>query len=117
MGANVTVSSAEIHPFSRVVLHDLKVQATNQPALLTAPEASVSYSLMDIIGGKIHVDDLTITSPTIQVVQNPDGTSNLDPLTKKAEPEKAKSGKAESGKGKPLQVDVRKVTISNATIL
>ena len=38
LGANVTVSSAEIHPFSRVVLHDLKVQATNQPTLLTAPE-------------------------------------------------------------------------------
>jgi hypothetical protein len=117
LGANVTVSSAEIHPFSGVVLHDLKVQSTNQPALLTAPEASVSYSLMDIIGGKIHVDDLTITSPTIQVVQNADGSSNLDPLTKKAEPEKAKSEKAESGKSKPLQVDVRKVTISNATIL
>jgi hypothetical protein len=121
LGANVTVSSAEIHPFSRVVLHDLKVQPTNQPTLLTAPEASVSYSLMDIIGGNIRVDDLTITSPTIQVVQNPDGSSNLDPLTKKAESGTAESEKkAASGNqksGKPLKVDVRKVTISNATIL
>jgi hypothetical protein len=117
LGADVTVSSAEVHPFSRVVLHDLKVQATNQPALLTAPEASVSYSLMDIIGGNIHVDDLTITSPTIQIVQNADGTSNLDPFTKKEKNGKTETAKAGSGKSKPLKVDVRKVTISNATIL
>ena len=99
-----------------MVLKDLKVQATNQPALLTAPEVSVSYSLMDIIGGNIHVDDLTIMSPTIQVVQNPDGSSNLDPLTKSqgktAEKKPESTGKA----AKPLQVDVRKVTISGASV-
>src|SRR5678816_2187197 len=42
INADVTVSSAEVHPFSRVVLHDLKVQpqkhSTNEPPLLTAPE-------------------------------------------------------------------------------
>src|SRR4051812_29709392 len=60
LNAEVTVSSAEVHPFSLVVLHDLKIQpmsqATNEPALLTAHEARVKYSLMDIIGGNIHVD-------------------------------------------------------------
>ncbi len=117
LGANVTVSSAEIHPFSRVVLHDLKVQATNQPTLLTAPEASVSYSLMDILGGNIHVDDLTITSPTIQVVKNADGSSNLDPLRKSQKQPTEEKPKAGEKPAKPLKVDVRKVTISNATIL
>ncbi len=116
LGATVTVSAAEIHPFSRVVLHDLKVQPTNQPTLLTAPMVSVSYSLRDIIGGNIHVDELTITSPTITVVQNPDGTSNLDPLLKSqgksTEAKPASTAKA----AKPLQVDVRKVTISGASI-
>src|SRR3569833_509189 len=117
LGANVTVSSAEVHPFSRVVWHDLKVQATNQPALLTAPEASVSYSLMDIIGGNIHVDDLTITSPVIQVVKNADGSSNLDPLMKSLKKSAGEKPKAPEKASKPLQVDVRKVTIANATIL
>ena len=120
LGAEVTVSSAEIHPFSHVVLHDLKVQppkhATNEPPLLTAPVVNVSYSLMDILGGNIHVDDLTLTSPAITVVKYPDGTSNLDPFTKKSEGGKAKNGKAEGGKSKPLQVDVRRVTIANATV-
>jgi len=117
LGANVTVSSAEVHPFSRVVLHDLKVQATNQPALLTAPEASVSYRLMDIIGGNIRVDDLTITSPVIQVVKNADGSSNLDPLMKAQQKPAGEKPKAPEKASKPLRVDVRKVTIANATIL
>ena len=118
LGANVTVSSAEIHPFSRVVLHDLKVQATNQPALLTAPEAKhADYSLMDILSGNIHVDDLTITSPTIQVVQNADGSSNLDPLMKSQKTTTEEKPTSAGKPAKPLKVDVRKVTISNATIL
>src|SRR3954469_24889113 len=47
INADVTVSSAELHPFSLVVLHDLKVvpmtPSTNRPALLTAREARVKY--------------------------------------------------------------------------
>ena len=116
LNAEVTVSSAEIHPFSQVILHDLKIQPTNEPTLLMAREARVSYSLWDIIGGNIHVGELKIASPVIQVVQNPDGSSNLDPLLK-AQAGKAESGKAESGKGaKPLRVEVRKVTITDASV-
>ena len=75
------------------------------------------YSLWDIIGGNLHVDEVSIASPTIQVVQNDDGTSNLDPLLKSLKG-KGKSEKVENGKGsKPLRVDVRKVTISNASVL
>lgn len=111
LNANVTVSSAEIHPFSHVVLRDLKVlprnQPTNSPPLLTVPNLSMSYSLMDIIGGNIHVDELTISSPTITIVKNPDGSSNLDGFPKSEE---------KPGPSKPLKLDVRKVTISNASV-
>src|SRR3982751_451580 len=55
INADVTVSSASISPFKQVILHDLKVQASGQEALLTAPEVRLRYSLMDIIGGNIHV--------------------------------------------------------------
>ena len=40
------------------------------------------YSLMDIIGGNIHVDEVTLASPTVTLVENPDGSSNLDPILK-----------------------------------
>src|SRR5215472_10288829 len=73
--ATVTVSSAEIRPFSRIILHDLRIETTNQPPLVTAPEVRIQYSLLDIIGGNIHVDELVLESPTVQIVQNADGSS------------------------------------------
>ncbi|HXT12096.1 MAG TPA: AsmA family protein [Candidatus Angelobacter sp.] len=111
--AEVTVKSAEVHPFSMIVLHDLKVQPTNQPPILTAREVRVKYSLVDILAGNFHVDEIAVVSPVLQVVENRDGSSNLDPLLK------AESGKrkAESGKREPARVNVRKVTISNASVL
>jgi len=120
LNANVTVSSAEIHPFSHVVLRDLKVQprnhVTNQPPLLTVPSLNLNYSLMDIIGGKIHVDELTISSPVVTVIQNPDGTSNLDPLLESQKKSTGQQPATAEKSSKPLQVDVRKVTISNASV-
>jgi hypothetical protein len=115
--AKVTVSSAEIHPFSLVILHDLKVQPTNQPTLLTAQEVRVKYSLLDIIGGNIHVDEMTMASPVIQVVENPDGTSNLDPLLKSEQKPGEKKAQAPGKASKPPKVDIRRLAISNATIL
>ncbi|HWD93347.1 MAG TPA: AsmA family protein [Verrucomicrobiae bacterium] len=110
--AEVTVGSAEIHPFSEIVLRDLKVQPTNQPTILTAREVRARYRLWDILGGTMRVDELAVASPTIQVVENPDGTSNLDPLLKARE-KTATGGKA----AKPPKLDIRKVVFSNATVL
>ena len=58
MNAEVTVSDASISPFSQVVLHNLKVQTTGAEPLVTAAEVRLRYSLMDIIGGNIHVDEV-----------------------------------------------------------
>lgn len=114
--AKVTVSSGEIHPFSEIVLHDLKVQPTNQPPVLTARLVRLRYHLWDIIGGKIRVDEADVDSPVFQVVENPDGSSNLKALL--ASQKKAGGGKAAAGKAaKPLKLDIRKVTISNAGYL
>lgn len=116
LNADVTVSDASIHPFSEVVLHNLKVQPTNQPPIITAPEVRVRYSLFDIIGGNIHVDEMALVSPTIQLVQNPDGSSNLDPLTKSQKPSEKKP-KPLSKPSKQTKIDIRRVTITDATVL
>ena len=114
--ANVSVGSAEIHPFSQIVLREVKVQPTNQPTLFTAREVRARYSLWDIIGGTIRVSEVAVSSPMLQVVENPDGTSNLDPLLKAEKSGKEKS--AVGGKaGKPLRLDIRKVTLSNGSVL
>ena len=114
MNAQVTVSDASVSPFKQVVLHDLKVQTTGPDPLLTAPEVRLRYSLMDIIGGHINVDEVALTSPTIVIIQNPDGTSNLDPLlqTQKKEEKPTKP----STPSKTPQVKIQKLALTDGTL-
>jgi len=120
LNADVTVSDASISPFKEVVLHNLKVQAAGQEPVLTAPEVRAHYSLMDIIGGKISVDEVAVSSPTIALIENADGSRNIDPILKaqKEKPETQEAKKpAEAAKpSKPPQIDIKKVALSGATI-
>jgi uncharacterized protein involved in outer membrane biogenesis len=120
MNADITVADASIHPFKEVVLHNLVVKTTGTEPLITAQEVHARYSLMDIIGGKIHVDEAVLTSPKIVLIENADGTSNLDPLTKgqKEKPKTEKEKKAEQpGKpSKPPEIDIKKVALNDATV-
>jgi hypothetical protein len=116
LNANVTASSVTLHPFSEVIFRDLKVQSTNIAPLLTAAEVRVKYSLLDILGGNIRIDEAVLTSPVFQLVQNSDGTSNLDPLTKAAKTNARRNTDGTAGLSKPIQVDIRKLILSDATI-
>src|ERR1035437_5417941 len=119
MGAEVTVSDASISPFSQVVLHNLKVQTTGTEPLVTATEVRLRYSLMDIIRGNIHIDEVGLSSPTVTLVENADGSSNLDPILKsqQAKPgEKKPEQPAKPTGAKPLQLDLKKFALTDATI-
>ena len=117
LNAEVTVSDASISPFKQVILKNLKVQTTGTEPLLTASEVRARYSLFDIIGGNIHVEEAAVVSPKIVIVQNADGTSNLDPITKgqktAEKPSTSKPGKT----AKPPQIDIKKVALTDATIV
>ncbi|MCX6901933.1 MAG: AsmA family protein [Verrucomicrobia bacterium] len=117
MNATITVSDASIHPFKEVVLKDLKVQTTGTEPLVTAAEVRLRYSLMDIIGGKINVQEVTLASPTVTLVENADGTSNLDPITKgqKTGPKEGKPA-APAKPAKAMQVDFKKFALTGGTI-
>ena len=119
MNAQVTVSDASISPFSQVILQNLKVQTTGSEPLVTATEVRLRYSLMNIIRGNIHVDEVALVSPTVVLVENPDGSSNLDPILKsqQAKPgEKKPEPPAKAPGAKPLQIDLRKFVLTDATI-
>src|SRR5438105_3809888 len=111
--AEVTVGDASISPFSQVVLRQLKVRTTGAEPLLQANEIRLRYSLWSIIGGKIKVDEVTLDSPAIQIVQTADGKSNLDPLLKK---EAKPAAQPPAGPSKPLQLDVRNVALKNVKL-
>jgi hypothetical protein len=112
LGADITVSDASIRPFKEIILRDLKIQARGQEPVLLAPEVRVRYSLLDIIGGTLHVDDVTLESPGVLLVENPDGTSNLDALLK-ARPATTQPAPS-SHPAKPPRIDLGKFTLHNA---
>jgi uncharacterized protein involved in outer membrane biogenesis len=120
MNADITVADASIHPFKEVVLHNLVVKTTGDEPLVTAPEVHAKYSLMDMIGGKIRVELAELNSPKVVLIQNADGTSNLDPLTKgqTEKPKTAAEKKTEQpGKpSKPPEIDIKKVALNDATV-
>jgi hypothetical protein len=117
INADVTVTDASISPFSSVVLRGFKVQARGAETLVTANEVRLRYSLMSILRGKNHVEEVTIVSPTVSLIENPDGTSNLDPILKATKAKEAKPKQEQpKGKSEPTQIDLVKLSITGGTV-
>jgi hypothetical protein len=119
LNANLSVADAEISLFSHLVLRDLKVTPTGGEPVFTAASVTARYDLFAILRGRIQVQELTIVAPRLTLIENADGTSNLDPLLKHAAaapappvPHHAVPGKPSS----PPALDIKTVRIDNATI-
>ena len=114
--ADVTVTYISVHPFSKIMVRGLKVQTKGQEPVIIAPEVRASYSLWSLLRGNPRISEIALISPTIVLVENPDGSSNLDAL-KASNKKPSESKPARPGKSsKPMRMDVRKITVSNATI-
>ncbi|HTG43571.1 MAG TPA: hypothetical protein VK633_03460, partial [Verrucomicrobiae bacterium] len=109
LNAKVTVGDLSLSPFSQVDIRQLRVETSGSEPLLTADQARVRYSLLDIIKGNIKVDEITLIAPVINIVQEPDGSSNLDPITKGDKKEKPQSNE-------PTKLSVQNISIKNGTI-
>ncbi|HET7624400.1 MAG TPA: AsmA family protein, partial [Verrucomicrobiae bacterium] len=116
LNSDITVSDASIHIFSAVTLRDLKVTPNGAETLLTAPEVRARYSLWQIIRGNIKIGEVAMVSPTIHIIEKPDGSSNLDPLMKALTKEPKEKKKPEKP-SKPAQVQLDHLTITNATVI
>jgi hypothetical protein len=112
--ADVTVGTASISPFRQVSLRELKVHPRGSEPLMDVKEIRLRYNLLSIIRGKIEVEEITVESPIIMVVENADGTSNLDDLLKLGSAEK-KEPSPESSSAPP-EVNVKLVALNNATV-
>src|SRR5205085_2839017 len=95
-------------------LRDLKVKTSvAEDPLFSATEVRVRYSLIDIIGGNINVSQVQVVSPRLLIIQNEDGSSNLDPLLQSTQ------SKAPSEPGKPSkapQINFQNVVLTNVTV-
>ncbi len=117
INANVTVSSISFNPFKQIVLRDLKVQAIGQAPVFSASEVNVRYHLWDIIRGNLHVDEIALYSPTIELVRNPDGSSNLDPLLKALRGKSARTRPPKPVPSMAPQIDLGKISLRGASIV
>lgn len=114
--ARITLEDASLSPFSSVTLTRLRVIPEGADMLLTAEEARLRYSLMDMIRGRINIAEISLNAPVVQVIYAADGTSNLDPILKAmaAAPTTKPAEKAKSTQ--PLQLDLKKFVLNNATV-
>jgi hypothetical protein len=114
INAQITVGDASVSPFSQVRLQNLKVQTTGTEPLLSASELLVRYRLSDLLGGKINLEEVSLSSPTVVLVENADGTRNLDPLLKAGK--QGTSPSTTPSSGKPVQLLLKKLVLNDATI-
>jgi uncharacterized protein involved in outer membrane biogenesis len=98
-----------------VTLRQLKVKTTGTEPLLTAEEIRLRYGLFAIMRGTLKVDEVTIASPVVQIIEQADGTSNLDPLLKQGS-KPAPAPAPAPASSKPPQFDMKNFALKNATV-
>ena len=116
LNADLTVADVAVSPFSKAVLRDIKLTPKGAETLFTAKEVRLRYSLMAILGGKIAIEEFTVESPTVTVIENADGTSNLDPLLKAQKDGAKETSKPAAKPGSAPSLDIKSVALKNATV-
>ena len=109
--SRVEAESIALSPLSSVEIQKLTVTPNGSERLIAVDLARVRYSLSAILGGTMAVDEITIGSPVVTLVQKPDGTSNLDPILKKLAAGSKSQPTAPSAPGNPVQLDLKSLTV------
>lgn len=112
LGAEIAADGVSIRPFSEVILRGLRVQPRGEETVLAAAELRARYNLVSILRGLVKIDEIGLVQPVVRVAIRPDGTSNLDAFSGRSgtpEPAPAKPGS-------PLKVDIRMISIDDATV-
>ncbi|MBU6409150.1 MAG: AsmA family protein [Verrucomicrobia bacterium] len=119
LNARITVGDVSLHPFRAVSITDLRVQANGEPPLLTAARASIRYHLLDILRGDIHVDDIFLVSPRVQIIENPDGSGNFSPILEALQGKRRAARKPSHAwmPSPPPRIDLGALTLTNAAIM
>jgi len=110
--AELTADTVSVSPFSKLEITNLKLTPNGQETLLTGGRLRARYSLIAILRGRLEISEAFVDSATINLVQTPDGKSNLDPLLA----DRAKKPAAKTASSAPLQVDIKSIQLTNVTL-
>jgi uncharacterized protein involved in outer membrane biogenesis len=113
LNAEITVSEAQIRPFSKTTLRGLQVTPRGGDSLLTAREISARLRLLAMLGGTIAVDEIVVENPVVTVVETPEGTSNVQPLLQALETPADQSPAQPTA---PPSLDIKVVRVNNGMV-
>lgn len=110
LNSTLTVGDITLSPFSELTIDEIKLTPNGAETLFTAKKVHAKYSLLAIVRGNLLVEEATVDSPVITIVENAKGVSNLDalPAGDSSKPAPAKSGSAP-------RVNIKTVSVRNAS--
>ncbi|MBI1841922.1 MAG: hypothetical protein HYR88_13870, partial [Verrucomicrobia bacterium] len=80
--AKVAADRVRLSPFSSVEIQNLKITTTSPTPLLQAQTLRATYSLMDILRGRITISSLLIENGMVEILPGASGQTTLDPILK-----------------------------------
>ena len=113
LGAELVAEDISVSPFRQLELRKVKLTPRGSETLFAVELVRVRYGLFAILGGDIQVDEITVESPTVTVVEKLNGDSNLSKLLAglKSEPKAAQPESTE-----PIKLNLRNFNLKNATL-
>jgi type II secretion system protein N len=106
--AEVTADDVALRPFSSLTLRGLRVRSPGAEPVFVADEIHLRYQLRNLLAGRLQLDTITLLNPQFHVVEQPDGSRNLDPFFPEQPP-------ATDPSATPV-VSLHNLTLRNATV-
>lgn len=112
-GCELTVEDISLSPLSQITLRKLRLTPSGSETLLTVESARVRFDGLGFLRGAIRVQEVTLESPVVTVVEAADGKSNLDRLLSSLS---SGSKSPRNAASPPATIDVANVSLRNATL-
>ncbi|MSU33677.1 MAG: AsmA family protein [Pedosphaera sp.] len=112
-GCDLTVEHISLSPLSQITLHKLRLTPSGSEILLTVESARVRYDGLGFLRGAIRIQEVTLETPVVTVVEGADGKSNLDRLLASLSSGSKSPGNAASA---PPTIDVANISLRNTTL-
>ena len=116
----VSLGNIDVGLFSGITLTDLQIRdKDSQNDLLKIGELVLRYRLIALLSGQLVIDDVHLLGPEIRLVQNPDGSMNIDDLLSSSEAEKTPETSTKKTEKSVAAVDllVSRVLLENGQVL
>ena len=111
--ASITADGIRLSPFSSLEIENLQVTTTPPTPLLQVKSLRATYSLRDILRGRLTIDTLAIENGVLDLQGTSSGGSNLDPILAAGS---TASSKNPSAAPRPLDLNISSISLKNCSV-